>query len=224
VEYVSKTCRIPVTQFQTIYNGIDTEGFTLSPTSFNAEEFKAALGIPSTAKIILQVATLRKEKAHHYSVEALKILHESGTEKPYLLFVGGGNESLEKHLHQLTSKLDLEQYVKFCGMQKDLRPYYWISDLFTLSSIAIETFSISALGAMASGLPCVLTDVGGAREMVTDGVNGFVVPTHDPRRLAEGWRKVLNGSISMRSENIRKMVEEKFSIDAMMHSYEALIQ
>jgi glycosyltransferase involved in cell wall biosynthesis len=224
VKYFSKTFRITSKQFQTIYNGIDTKRFTLAPSSFNSIEFKASLGIPGTAKVLLQVATLRKEKAHHYSIEALKIMHEVENEKTYLLLVGGGNKPMEEHLHQLTNRLRLQQYVKFCGMQEDLLPYYWISDLFTLSSIAIETFSISALIAMASGLPCVLTDIGGAREMVTDGINGFVVPPKDPRALAAGWQKVLNGAVSMRSEQIRKMVEEKFSLDSMMRSYEALIQ
>jgi len=224
VDFFSKTFRIPLKQFQTIYNGIDTKRFTLAPSSFSSKEIKASLGIPGTAKVLLQVATLRKEKAHQYSVEALKILHEIGSEKPYLLIVGGGNELLQEHLHRLSDKAGVSQYVKFCGMQEDLLPYYWISDLFTLSSIAIETFSISALIAMASGLPCVLTNVGGACEMVTDGINGFVVPPKDARALADGWRKVLNGQVSMKPEHIRRIVEEKFSLDSMVQSYEALIK
>jgi len=224
VEYFSKTFRIPSNQFQTIYNGIDTNRFTLAPSSFNPAAFKTSLGIPAAAKVVLQVATLRKEKAHQYSIEALGILNKAENEKAYLLIVGGGNELLQEQLRQVSEKAGVSPYVKFCGMQEDLRPYYWISDLFTLSSIAIETFSISALIAMASGIPCVLTDVGGAREMVTDTMNGFVVPPKDPKALAEGWRKVLGGAVSLRPEQIRKIVEEKFSLDSMVRSYEALIQ
>jgi len=224
LDYFSKTLHISPKQFQTIYNGIDVKRFTFAPSSFKTKEFKTSLGIPSSAKIILQVATIRKEKAHQYSLEALKILNETRDEKTYLQLVGGGNKSLEKHLRQLTHTLGLQQYVKFCGMQEDLRPYYWISDFFTLSSIAIETFSISALIAMASGLPCVLTDIGGAREMVTDGMNGFVVSPKDPRTLAEGWRKVLDGSLSLNAEKIRNIVQDKYSLDSMVRSYEALIQ
>jgi glycosyltransferase involved in cell wall biosynthesis len=224
IEYFSKTFRIPSGQFKTIYNGIDINRFPLAPSSFISKEFKASLEIPDAAKVILQVATIRKEKGHQYSIDALKYLHKRGNEKPYLLIVGGGNELLQGQLRQITDKSGLHQYIKFCGMQEDLRPYYWISNLFTLSSIAKETFSISALIAMASGLPCVLTDVGGAREMVSDGMNGFVVPPKDPIALADGWQKVLNGALSMRSENIRNLVEEKFSLDSMVHSYETLIQ
>jgi glycosyltransferase involved in cell wall biosynthesis len=224
IKYYSKTFRIPSNQFQTIYNGIDTQRFILPPSSFRSMDFKESLGIPGSTKVLIQVATFRKEKAHHYSIDALKILHGIENEKPYLLFVGGENKLLEDQLRQSADRAGLQHYVKFCGMQEDLRPYFWISNLFTLSSVAIETFSISALLAMASGLPCVLTDIGGAREMVTDGMNGFVVPSKDPKALAEGWQKVLSGTISLRPEQIRKIVEEKFSLDSMVRSYEALIQ
>jgi hypothetical protein len=42
--------------------------------------------------------------------------------------------------------------------------------------------------------------------------------------LADGWWKVLNGALAMSSDKIRKMAEEKYSLDVMMRSYEALIQ
>lgn len=222
-DYFSKTCHIPSNQFQTIYNGIDNEYFTLAPSSFSTNDFKLSLGIPVNAKIILQVAVFRKEKAHQYSIEALKILNEGRNKKTYLIFVGSGNELLEKQLYELTNKLGIQQYVKFCGTQENLLPYYWISDLFTLSSVAIETFSISALIAIASGLPCVLTDIGGAREMVIDGKNGFVVPPHDSNALANGWRKVIDGDVSLDSKQISKITDEKFSLDSMIRSYKALI-
>jgi len=108
-------------------------------------------------------------------------------------------------------------------MQEDVRPFYWISDCFTLSSDAIETFSISALEAMASGLPCVITDLGGAREMVTDVENGFVVPIRNPKALAEGWQKVLNGVLSLDQNAIREIVTRRFSMESMVRSYETLI-
>jgi len=209
--------------FLTIYNGVDTARFIVRPSSFNADQFRELWGIPSNSKVIVQVATFRKEKRHQDSVEALLLMHLNGAENVYLLFVGGGNESIESGLRALVRKANLDKYVKFCGMQEDVRPFYWISDCFTLSSDAIETFSISALEAMASGLPCVITDLGGAREMVTDVENGFVVPIRNPKALAEGWQKVLNGVLSLDQNAIREIVTRRFSMESMVRSYETLI-
>jgi glycosyltransferase involved in cell wall biosynthesis len=221
--YFSKYYFVPLERFRTIYNGVDTSRFVVRPPSFNAEKFRRSLEIPTDARVIVQVATLRKMKAHEDSIEALALLRASGNENTYLLFVGGGNASLEAYLRLLVRKKNLEKYVKFCGMQQDVLPFYWISDVFTLSSFAVETFSISALEAMATGLPCVLTDLGGAREMVTDGENGYVVPVRNPKALAEGWDKVLSGTLSLNRNDIREIITRRFSLDSMVRSFESII-
>jgi glycosyltransferase involved in cell wall biosynthesis len=57
-------------------------------------------------------------------------------------------------------------------------------DVFLLPSIAVESFSNAALEAMSMGRPVILSDIGGAREMITDGIEGYVVtPTELPARL-----------------------------------------
>ena len=56
-------------------------------------------------------------------------------------------------------------------------------DVFVLPSIAVESFSNAALEAMSMGRPVILSDIGGAREMIDDGVEGYVVPTELAARL-----------------------------------------
>jgi glycosyltransferase involved in cell wall biosynthesis len=221
--YFAKYYFVPRDRFLTIYNGVDTSRFVVRPSSFNAEKFRSSLDIPTGAKVIIQVATLRKMKAHEDSIKALKVLHDYGSDNTCLLIVGGGNDSIESDLRLLAKNNNVEKYVRFCGMQHDVLPFYWISDLFTLSSFAVETFSISALEAMATGLPCVLTDLGGAMEMVTEGENGYVVPVHNPKALAEGWHKALNGNLSLTKDDIRRIIIERFSLDSMVRSFEAII-
>jgi glycosyltransferase involved in cell wall biosynthesis len=94
--------------------------------------------------------------------------------------------------------------------------YYKAASLFTLTSES-ETFSLAALEAMAFGLPAVLTNVGGAAEMVTDYHNGFLVPPRDPEKIADGWKKAL--SFSFDSSVIRKQVVNNFSINQMVKNY-----
>ena len=67
---------------------------------------------------------------------------------------------------------------------EDVRPVLGAIDLFVLPSVAVESFSNAALEAMSMGRPVILSDVGGAREMIDDGVEGYVVsPTELAARL-----------------------------------------
>ena len=97
-----------------------------------------------------------------------------------------------------------------------------MSDLFTLSSNN-ETFSIAALEAMATGLPCVLTDVGGTREMVIEGTNGYLVPPENPRLLADTWLQVLKRKADFSPESVRATVASRFSLERCVRSYEQLL-
>jgi glycosyltransferase involved in cell wall biosynthesis len=114
--------------------------------------------------------------------------------------------------------------VIFCGEQRDVRPYLWAADLFTLTSAMIETFSVAALEAMACGLPCVLTNISGAREMVFDGFNGYLVPPSDPMSLAAGWTKVMRDHSKFSPIRIRSFIEEKFTVDKCVSAYQQLIE
>jgi glycosyltransferase involved in cell wall biosynthesis len=63
----------------------------------------------------------------------------------------------------------------FEGFQTDVRPYFQAASAFILTSY-IEGLPLSILEAMACGLPCIVTDVGGNAEAVTDRVTGLVIP------------------------------------------------
>jgi glycosyltransferase involved in cell wall biosynthesis len=223
VKYLSKMYRIDLKMFDTIYNGVDTNHFTIAPKDFDKKMFRAKYQIPDDANVILQVAGFRKEKKHDDSIKALKIIHTNYNIKPYLLFVGGGDATRELNLRDLASQYQLTEYVKFCGKQNDVRPFCWVSDLFTLSSTSIETFSIAALEAMACGLPGVLTNIGGANEMISDGVNGYLVQPGKPAELAGGWIKVIENRDKLKPMNIRQKIIDNFSLDEMLVKYEKLL-
>jgi glycosyltransferase involved in cell wall biosynthesis len=172
--------------------------------------------------VIVQVAAFRPEKAHHHAIEALAIMHRTTSLKPFLLFVGGGDENSERDLRTLARNSSVERYVVFCGQHADVRSFYWMADLFTLSSIS-ETFSIAALEAMSTGLPGVLTNVGGAAEMIVEGRNGYLVPPHRPDLLAEAWKRALSGGLSWSAGRIREYVVASFALDSCVKSYEDVL-
>jgi glycosyltransferase involved in cell wall biosynthesis len=72
--------------------------------------------------------------------------------------------------------------------------------------------------------PVVLSDVGGAREMVADGENGYVYPPGDVKALEERLLAMIEGrKIAEMGNNARRIVTERFSAQAMVDRYETLI-
>jgi glycosyltransferase involved in cell wall biosynthesis len=88
--------------------------------------------------------------------------------------------------------------------------------MFTLTSSS-ETFSLAALEAMSFGLPCSLTDVGGASEMILEGKTGVLSKPLDINSIARSWSDILNGNFD--KQVIRKNIEYRFDIEKMFKKY-----
>lgn len=211
--YTAGRYEIPASRFYTIHNGVDTDFWTLPPADFNRAAMRASYGLPADALVIVQTGMMRSEKNHIGAVKALHVLHTVFQRKAFLLLVGDG--PMKENVKELVISLGLADYVKFAGLQHDARPFYWAGDLFVLSSF-IETFSIAALEAMACGLPCVLTDIGGAREMIIPGVNGRLCTT-DEDEMAKQWFMAFNMGFS--PERIHAFVQEHFNKRDMVRKY-----
>jgi glycosyltransferase involved in cell wall biosynthesis len=209
-------------RFDVIYNGVDIEHFKPS-NKFLPTSKRDQLKIKSTDKVILLVATIRKEKGHDYAIESLKILHQMQGDKnnAHLVFIGGGDEGYINTLKSLVFKHSLQSFVHFEGNQNEVREYYEMADLFTLTSTSVETFSIAALEAMCYGLPISLTDIGGASEMVIEGKNGLLSKAKDTYSIANTWAELLDTPVDKNS--IRKIVINNFSLDSMFEKYHKVI-
>ena len=216
--YINKTYKLAMHNKKVIYNGIDSSYY--SPETISKTEVTSllqSLNIPSHEKIIVQVARVQKEKRHEDAIEALAILNKYLiADKVHLLIVGGGEADKIGMLQNRVHQLGLNGHVHFLGSRQDVRLYYKAASLFTLTSES-ETFSLAALEAMAFGLPAVVTNVGGAAEMITDYQNGFLVSPRDPEKIADGWKKALSHPFD--SSAIRKQVVDHFSIDQMVRNY-----
>lgn len=218
-KYTAGELGIPGAKFRTIYNGIDTHYWKLPGEGDDSRHaIRKTFGIPHDAKVIVKAASFRVEKNHLGAVKALKLLHTIYQYKAYLLFLGDG--LMMNEVKKLAREQGVADFVIFAGMQKNVQPFYWASDLFTLCSTSVETFSIAALEAMASGLPCVLTDIGGASEMIDEGKTGFLC-TPDEKDIAEKWHKALSQSFP--KEKIYNHVATHFSADKMVEEYKEML-
>jgi glycosyltransferase involved in cell wall biosynthesis len=222
-DYWSRTYFIPRKMFTTIFNGVDCHYFAPHENSPWRLKIRALHDIREDAVVILQVANLTPHKRQEDALAALKILIDKASLNSYfLLFVGSGTEEREKFLIDLASNLGILSNVRFCGAQNDVRPYYEAADLFTLTSNN-ETFSIAALEAMSMGLSCVLTDVGGAREMIVEGFNGRLVQANNPKDIASGWLSTIDNLSKVEHEKIRDHVINRFSIIDCVLKYSNLL-
>jgi glycosyltransferase involved in cell wall biosynthesis len=105
-----------------------------------------------------------------------------------LVLAGDGPE--RAHLDSLVAELGLEERVRFPGPQ----PRECVFELLAaadaeLLSSGWENFPHAVVEGLAVGTPVIATNVGGVREIVTDGVNGLLVPPHDPEALADAIRR-----------------------------------
>src|SRR5690554_3011365 len=83
-----------------------------------------------------------------------------------------------------------EDSVELLGLREDVPALLAAADVFVLSS-AHEGLPNVVMEALAAGLPVVATDVGGVRELVEEGISGFVVPPSDSEALAKGMADMM---------------------------------
>lgn len=198
-----------------IYNGVDLEYF-LAPVPTKA------LPWPDVDLTLGMVAQFRPEKGHGILLEALAQLRREGLAVG-LVLVGDGPQLavVREHAH----RLGLSEAIKFTGRTGDVRPYLASMDVFVLPSLAVETFSNAALEAMAMGLPVILSDIGGASEMIADGKCGYLCPPGDSEALTVAIRRLVDPGVRRAfGTAARARVATKFSVDAMVRHYEEVLR
>jgi glycosyltransferase involved in cell wall biosynthesis len=169
-----------------IHNGIDLKRFAheaLAMGSATEADPVASATRPTQARLRIGLcAVMRPEKAHLDLLKALALLRQRGLDAEAWL-IGDGPE--RPSIEAAIETLGLRGSAFITGLQSDVRPWIQRCDVMVLTSHAVETFSLAALEAMALGKPVVLSDLGGARELVTSGVNGDVYPVGDVHALAD---------------------------------------
>ena len=137
-----------------------------------------------------------------------------------LIMVGDGPE--REIADQLCKDLDIKSKVLFLGNTSDIDRILCFTDLFLLPS-ASESFGLSALEAMAAGVPVVSSNTGGLPEVNEEGVSGYLCPIGDVKAMAEKAIYILEDKtrLAQFKQNARK-VAERFDEDRIVPMYEAL--
>ena len=155
-----------------IYNGVDSAHFDPIVAFEAAKRLRASLGVKPEALLLGSVGRLAPEKNHEVLLTTLRRLRVARVDA-HLVIAGSG--PLREQLLRRAAELEIADRVNLIGEFEDVRPVLAAIDVFVLPSIAVESFSNAALEAMSMGRPVILSDIGGAREMIDDGVEGYVV-------------------------------------------------
>ena len=176
-----------------VHPGIDASPYAKLDRERCRREIRGRFGIVPDEPLILFVSMNFAIKGLDHILRGLGCLRRKNPEKRFrLLVIGRGDQ---KAYGRLARELGLGDAVVFAGAvaREKLPEFYLAGDLYAMLS-RFDTFGMVVLEAMAAGLPVLISGSVGARDIVREGENGFVVenPT-DPEAIAERIETMLNG-------------------------------
>ncbi len=202
-------------EIEVIYNFVDITRFSKKPL----DAFRKALA-PNGEKIMVHASNFRKVKRVMDVIEAFAIIHEKVPCK--LLMVGDGPDRPDAE--EKCRALQICDDVRFLGKQQEMEEILAISDVFMLTS-EYESFGLSALEAMAAGVPVLSTNAGGLTEVNIHGETGFMYQVGDIKALSNYAIDLLTNETKLKEfkANAAKHAK-KFDIHNIVPQYEALYQ
>jgi glycosyltransferase involved in cell wall biosynthesis len=207
----------PEERTATIYNAVDLSAWN----GHDATGLRASLGISEDDIVITQAGSLIHRKGHDLLLHALKELRESHS-NCHLIVIGDGPD--RKAIEELASRLGLQSVVHFLGF---IRPppgvvFRDATDI-AVSPSRMEGFGLTVIEAGAAGCAVVATATTGMTEILTDGVNGLIVPVEDPEGLRAALaRLVVDRSLREKlGAALKDEVSRRFALSKYVSDFEA---
>lgn len=166
------------------------------------------------------------DKGINELIEAFKRLKPNSAK---LILVGPYEENLDPVKTETKSEIDNNPNIVWVGKQDDVRPYYEQANAFVLPSYR-EGFPNTVLEAGAMDLPCIVTNINGANEIIIPEENGIIVPSKDANALYQAMQRFINEPelVGKMKRNARKMVidryEQKFIWGELLKVYQSFDQ
>jgi len=180
------------------------------PNGVNTTKFLK--GEENRDPIILFVGSLIERKDPLSLLIAFKGILDK-TKTLHLVFIGDG--PLLRSLEEIASNMGLESNVSFLGNQSQEQVSSWMkkAKVFVLPSVE-EGLGVVLLEALASGTPCVATNVGGIPDIITEEV-GILIPPHDPQAIQTAIFKIIQDEALWKefSNNARRRAETIYDWD-----------
>jgi L-malate glycosyltransferase len=204
-------------RIEVIENGIAVERY--GPASDIAEQ-KRKLGFDPDRRFIVHVA-------RHHAVKDQPMLLRGfaamAAERPDVDLLMAGDGPLRGELEGLARSLGIADRVKFLGIRKDVPELLRVAEVFALTSVS-EAASLTLLEAMATGLPVVVTNVGGNPEIVRHEREGLLVPRGDWAACGDAFRRLFREPALAKALGFaaRDRVRERYRQEQTIDAYHAL--
>ncbi len=216
----AQTRILPSRPVRIVYPGADLARFELNRLS-PPEEMRRKLGLPDRGSLIGIVGRLQRWKGMHVLVEAMPRVLESYPDS-YCVVVGGKHDlepDYEYYLKERIKVLGLDSQVILVGLQRNIPEWMQAMDIVIHASDN-EPFGIVIVEAMALGKPIVAGDTGGPTEIVTDEINGLLVPYGNSDALAGAILRYLNNPEFARRLGVaaRERAQD-FSVQAYVRNF-----
>ncbi len=204
-------------------SGGDSEG----SASSSRDRLRSEIGVGPDDVVVGAVGRLVWEKGYRELFEAMAYLRER-FDNARLVVIGPSDESKSDAVDATSIDEATQAGVVFLGHRNDVDAWYAAMDVYVLASHR-EGFPRSAMEAAAMGLPLVVTDIRGCRQVVTQGENGLLVEPRDSVALAEAIGSLIGDSqlrAKMGSASRKRAVDEfdqQRVIDITLEAYERLL-
>lgn len=197
-------------------SGVDLSEYNYSP-------------VPDSSPIkIIFTARMLREKGVEDLIKAAEILRPEYENKIEFLLCGGLSSNPSALNEADMKRMTDGRYIKWLGHRDDINDLLQKSAIMCFPSFYREGVPKSLIEASAVGRPIVTTDSVGCRDTVEDGVNGFIVPTHRPDKIAEALKKLIDDSdlrhrmgaasrvMAERDYDVNKVASTHFEIYTML--------
>jgi glycosyltransferase involved in cell wall biosynthesis len=208
-----------------IPNGVDTDLFRPAAPE-NRAAARRALGLQAAQPVVVYTGRLVSYKG---LPRLLRVWREIVGHVPdaRLLLVGEeGNDihGCEEELRSFVTANHLQGNVTFTGAVRHVQPLLQAADVFVLPT-ENEAFPVSLLEAMASGLACVASAVGGIPDILDNGTNGLMIPAGNDGALSHALLNLLTGRERIHRLGCvaRETIVDRFSLRSVTDSYVTLI-
>ena len=162
------------------------------------------------------------DKGINELIEAFKKLKPNSAQ---LILVGRTEDNLDPVKPETKTEINNSPNIKNVGQQEDVRPFYEQADAFVFPSYR-EGFPNTVLEAGSMGLPCIVTDINGANEIIIPDVNGLIIPSKNAEALFQAMQRFINEPelVAKMKGNARKLVidryEQKFIWGELLKVYQ----
>ncbi|CAG9611785.1 N-acetyl-alpha-D-glucosaminyl L-malate synthase [Bacillus rhizoplanae] len=202
-------------EIETVYNFIDERVYFQRDMSQLRKEY----GIQKDEKVLIHISNFRKVKRVQDVVQSFALIVKQAKVK--LLLVGDGPEFCT--IVQLVKNLGIEDRVLFLGKQDNVAELLAMSDVMLLLSEK-ESFGLVLLEAMACGVPCIGTRIGGIPEVIQHGKTGYTCGVGDIEGVAQQAIQLLQDDTlhAKMAKRSMQVAYEQFGSEKIVSQYEAI--